>query len=180
MPATDAATQANSMKSLRTFEMPEQATPQRWGGAYAYLAEGLQYCAGLPQRKLLWSALAAAWPLAHVGQFGFLFLVETGILLTKVGFALKVFVLDVFLRFVLGMLFLLAGLSGCHQSYSIRMFCSAQRICPGQGSRRGCVNLRVDGTGSLPGRGRKSSVREGRAAGIPRAIGIMALVLIWP
>jgi hypothetical protein len=81
--------------------------------------------------------LTAARPFAHVGQLRFLFLVETGILLTKIGFMLEVFVLDVFLRFVLGMLFLLAGLSGCHRFYSVGAFSSAlpgQRICPGQGS----------------------------------------------
>jgi hypothetical protein len=40
--------------------------------------------------------LAAPQSLAHVGQLGFFFLLETGLLLTKVGFVLKMFVLDVF------------------------------------------------------------------------------------
>jgi hypothetical protein len=40
--------------------------------------------------------LAAPQSLAHVGQLGFFFLLETGLLLTKVGFVLEMFVLDVF------------------------------------------------------------------------------------
>jgi hypothetical protein len=67
-----------------------------------------------PPLNLLWSGLAAARPLAHVGQLGLLFLAETGLLLTKVGFVLDMFVLDVFRRFVLGMFFFFAGLSACH------------------------------------------------------------------
>jgi len=44
----------------------------------------------------LWSGLAAPRSLAHVGQLGFFFLLETGLLLTKVGFVREMFVLDVF------------------------------------------------------------------------------------
>ena len=38
----------------------------------------------------------SAQSLAHVRQLGFFFLLETGLLLTKVGFVLEMFVLDVF------------------------------------------------------------------------------------
>src|SRR5262249_15898811 len=44
----------------------------------------------------LWSGYAAPQSFRHVGQLGFFFLLETGLLLTKVGFVLEMFVLDVF------------------------------------------------------------------------------------
>jgi hypothetical protein len=53
-------------------------------------------------------------PRRDLSPIGLLFLVETGLLLTKVGFVLDMFVLDVFRRFVLGMFFFLVGLFACH------------------------------------------------------------------
>jgi hypothetical protein len=68
---------------------------------------------------------------------------------------LDVFLLDVFRRFVLGMLFLLAGLSVCHGSTPRRVLLRATRTTH-LPVRRSCVNLRADGTGSSPRKGRQN------------------------
>jgi hypothetical protein len=58
--------------------------------------ESLRFTKSENRSSSLWSGLAAPRSLAHVGQLGFFFLLETGLLLTKVGFGLGMFVLDAF------------------------------------------------------------------------------------